>query len=80
MVYSLFSAIIAFFSLAIIRDKDISFNCPVKIKTFSIASLIFMLNSARAVDRFFTVLSASVKSFFNAIFAVPIPDIEDYCR
>jgi hypothetical protein len=62
MVYLILSAIAASFSLIIIRDRDISFNCPAKIETFSIAFSVFMLTPAKAVDRFFAVLSASVRS------------------
>jgi hypothetical protein len=62
MVHSFFSAIIAFSSPAIIRDKDASFNYLTNIKVFSVAFLAFMLISAKAIDRFFAVLSAFAKS------------------
>jgi NADH:ubiquinone oxidoreductase subunit 6 (subunit J) len=61
MVYLIFNAITASFSLAIIRDRDTFFSCPAKIETFSIVSSVFILTSARAIDRFFAVLSASAK-------------------
>jgi hypothetical protein len=63
IVYLFLNAIITFFSLAIIKDKDIFFSCPARIEALSVVSLVFIFNSARAVDRFFTVLSASVKYF-----------------
>jgi hypothetical protein len=63
MVHSFFSAIIASSSLAITRNKDIFFSCPARIETFFIAFLVFMLILVKAVDRFFAVFSAFVKSF-----------------
>jgi hypothetical protein len=62
MIYSLFNAIITSFSLIITRNKDTFSNCPARIEALSIISPIFILNPARTVDRFFTVLSASAKS------------------
>jgi hypothetical protein len=62
MVYSLLGTIIAFFSLTIIRDKDAFSNCSAKIKALSIAFSALILNPARAVDRYFAVLSVSAKS------------------
>jgi hypothetical protein len=64
MVHSLFGAIITSFSLAITRNNDIFSSYPVRIETLSVAFLTLMLNPVRAVDRFFAVLSASVRSFF----------------
>jgi len=64
MVYSFFGAIVTSFSLTITRDKDASFNCPAKIEILSIAFPASMLSSARAIARFFTVLSTSAKSLF----------------
>jgi hypothetical protein len=64
MVYPTLSAIIASSSLAIIRDKDVFFNCFANIKTLSVIFLAFIFIPARAVDRFFAVLSVSAKSFF----------------
>jgi hypothetical protein len=62
MVYSFFGAIIAFFFLNIIRDKDVSSNYPARIEAFSVISLALTLNPVKAVDRFFVILSASAKS------------------
>ena len=63
IVYLFFSAVIAFSSLAIIRDSDVFFNCSVRIEAFSVASSVSTLNPVRAVDRFSVVLSAFAKSF-----------------
>ena len=63
IVYSFFGAIIVFFSLAIIRDNDVFFNCPARIEAFSVAFLISTLSPAKAVDRFSAALSAFAKSF-----------------
>jgi hypothetical protein len=64
MVYSFFSVTVIPFFLAIIRDNDISFNYPVRIEILSITFLVSTLNPAKTIDKFFTVLSASAKSFF----------------
>jgi hypothetical protein len=62
MIYSLFGATVIPFSPVIIRDKDISFSYLASIEALSVVLSIFMLNPARAVDRFFAVLSTFVKS------------------
>jgi hypothetical protein len=62
MVYLIFNIIAASSSLIIIKDRNIFFNCPAKIETLSIVSPVFILNSTKAVDRFFVVLSIFVKS------------------
>jgi hypothetical protein len=62
MVYSIFDTIAVSFSLTITKNRDIFFSCPAKIETFSVAFLVFIFNSARAVDRFSAVLSAFAKS------------------
>ena len=62
MVYSFFSIIIIFFSLAIIRDSDAFFSCPARIETLFVVSSASILNSAKAVDRFSAVFLASAKS------------------
>jgi hypothetical protein len=62
MVHSFFNTIAVFFSLAITRDSDISFNCPVRIEALSVAFPVSTFNPARAIDRFSAVLSASAKS------------------
>jgi hypothetical protein len=64
MVHSFFNVIIISSSLVITRDKDVFFSCPARIEAFSVISSVSIFNPARAVDRFFTVLSVSVKSFF----------------
>ena len=64
IIYSFFGAIIASFFLAIVRDSDASFNCPARIKTFSIIFPASIFSSVRAIDRFFAALSASAKSLF----------------
>jgi hypothetical protein len=64
MMHSFLDAIIAFFSLVIIKDNDAFFNCPTNIEALFIVSSVFMLNPAKTVDRFSAVLSASVKSLF----------------
>jgi hypothetical protein len=63
MVYSLFGAIITSFSLAIIRDSDVFFSCPAKIEALSIVFPVSTFSSAKAVDRFSAVFSASARSF-----------------
>jgi hypothetical protein len=62
MVYLIFGVTAASFSLAIIRDKNAFFSCSVSIKAFSVAFPVSRLILAKAVDRFFVVLSASAKS------------------
>jgi hypothetical protein len=57
-----FKAIVTFFSPAIIRDKDISFSCLASIEALFIVFSALMLSLAKAVDRFFAVLSISAKS------------------
>ena len=64
MVHSFFGAIITFFSLTIIRDSDAFFSCSAKIETLFIVSLISIFSSAKTIDRFSAVLSASAKSLF----------------
>jgi hypothetical protein len=61
-MYLTLCAIIASFSLAIISDRDASSSCPVRIKAFFIVFLAFRLIPAKAVDRFSTVCSISVRS------------------
>jgi hypothetical protein len=62
MIYLTFSVIAVFSFLIITKDRNAFFSCLVKIETFSVVSPISMLSSARAVDRFSAVLSASAKS------------------
>jgi hypothetical protein len=62
IVHSFFSIITISSFLVIIRDSDTFFSCPARIEAFSIVSLALTLSSARAVNRFFTVLSVSAKS------------------
>ena len=62
IVYLTLSTIAAFSSLVITKDRDVFFSYPVRIETLSIAFPVFMLNSARAVDRFSAVFSVSAKS------------------
>jgi hypothetical protein len=62
MVYPILDAIIASFSLIIIRDKDIFFSCPIKIEALSIIFPVFRLISAKAVDRFSAVCFVSARS------------------
>jgi hypothetical protein len=57
------NTIAAFFFLTIIRDRDASFNCFAKIKTFFITFSAFKLILAKAVDRFSAVFSVFAKSF-----------------
>jgi hypothetical protein len=64
MVYSFFGVIIAFFSLAIIRDSDVFFSYPARIEARFVAFLASTLSSVRAIDRFSAALSASAKSLF----------------
>jgi hypothetical protein len=61
VIYSSLDVIIASFSLVITRDKDAFFSYLAKIKTLSVAFLVFRFISAKTVDRFSAVLSASVK-------------------
>jgi hypothetical protein len=61
-MHSLFSAIIASSSLATIKDKDIFSNYSANIEALSVAFPASILNPARAVDRFSTVLSTSARS------------------
>jgi hypothetical protein len=63
MVHLIFNAIIASFSLAIIKDRDTFFSCLVRIEALFIAFLIFRLIFIKAVDRFSAVYSASAKFF-----------------
>jgi hypothetical protein len=49
-------------SLTIIKDRDISFNYPIRIEAFFIAFPAFMLIPVKAVNRFSAVLSISAKS------------------
>jgi hypothetical protein len=62
MVYLIFGAIAASFSLIIIKDRDISFSCPARIEALSIVFLVFRLIPVKAVDRFSAVYSASARS------------------
>jgi hypothetical protein len=64
MVYSFLNIIIAFFSLAITRDSDISSSYPARIEALFVASLTSTLSPAKVIDRFSAVLSASAKSLF----------------
>jgi hypothetical protein len=61
-MYSFFSVIIVFSSLAITRDSDASSNYPAKIEILSVASPASTLSPAKTVDRFSAVFSASAKS------------------
>jgi hypothetical protein len=63
MVHPIFGVIAASFSLVITKDKDASSNYPVKIEALSVASPISRLSSAKTVDKFSAVFSASTKSF-----------------
>jgi hypothetical protein len=62
MVYLFFNIITVFFFLAIIRDSDVFFNCPVRIEVLFVVFSVSTLNPARAIDKFFAVFSASAKS------------------
>jgi hypothetical protein len=62
IMHSFLGTAVISFSLAIIRDSDAFFNCPARIETLSIAFSTSTLSPVRAVDRFSTVLSVSVKS------------------
>jgi hypothetical protein len=62
MVYLIFSALTIFSSLVIIRNRDIFFNCPARIETFSIAFSASRLAPVKAVDRFSAVYSVSARS------------------
>ena len=61
-MHSIFNAITASFSLAIIKNKDAFSNCPAKIETLFVAFPASTLSPVRAVDRFSAVLSISAKS------------------
>jgi hypothetical protein len=60
-MHPILSIITAFFFLAITKNKDASSNYPARIETLSVASPAFIFISARAVDRFSAVLSASAR-------------------
>jgi len=62
MVHLTLGTIIASFFLVIIKNRNVFFSCPAKIEVLFIVFPVFMLNLAKAVDRFFAVLSASAKS------------------
>ena len=62
IIYSFSGAIIAFFSLIITRNSDAFFSCPARIETPFIVFLISTFSSAKAIDRFSAVFSASAKS------------------
>jgi hypothetical protein len=62
MVYLTFGVIAISSSLIITRDKDAFFSYPARIEALSVAFPAFRLIPARAIDRFFAVLSASAKS------------------
>jgi hypothetical protein len=64
IMHSFFGVIIVPFFLVIIRDSEIFFSCPVRIEVFSVVFLVSTFSPAKAIDRFFVVLSASAKSFF----------------
>jgi hypothetical protein len=61
-MYSFFNVIIASSFLNIIKDKDAFSSCPAKIATLFITFLVSTFSPAKAVDRFFIVLSAFAKS------------------
>jgi hypothetical protein len=62
IVHSFLGVITASFFLIIIRDKDISSNCPARIEALSVAFPALTFNPVRAVDRFSAIFSTSVKS------------------
>jgi hypothetical protein len=62
-MYSFFGTITTSFSLAIIRDSDVSFNYPARIEALFIAFLVSTFSPVRTVDRFFAVFSTFAKSF-----------------
>jgi hypothetical protein len=62
MVHLIFNAITVSSFLIIIRDKNTFFNCPVKIEILSVVFSASMLIPAKAVNRFFAVLSVSARS------------------
>jgi hypothetical protein len=64
MVYSVFKVITVSSFLAITRDKNAFSSYPVRIETLFIVFSAFILSLAKAVNRFFTVLSASARSLF----------------
>jgi hypothetical protein len=61
-MYSFLGTIIASFFLAIIRNSDVFSSYSAKIEAFFIVSPASTLSPAKAVDRFFAVLSVSAKS------------------
>jgi hypothetical protein len=61
-MYSSFSAIIAFSSLAITRDKDAFSSYLVRIEALSVVFSVFKLTLVKAINRFSAVFSVSVKS------------------
>jgi hypothetical protein len=61
-MYSFFNVIIAFFFLSIIRDKDVFFNYPIRIKALSITFPASIFSPVKAVDRFSAIFSAFAKS------------------
>jgi hypothetical protein len=61
-VHLFFGIMIAFFSLAIIRDRNIFSSCPISIEALSDTFLAFRLIFAKAVDKFLAVFSASARS------------------
>jgi hypothetical protein len=62
IIYPILNAIAASCSLIIIKNRDISFNCSANIEALSITFPAFMLNPARAIDRFSAVYSAFTRS------------------
>jgi hypothetical protein len=58
------NAITASSSLTITKNKNAFSNYPAKIETLSVVSPTSKLTSAKAIDRFSAVLSASAKSLF----------------
>jgi hypothetical protein len=64
MIYPIFNVIITSSSLAIIKDRDIFFNYPAKIEILSVTFPAFILNLAKAIDRFSAVCLTFIRSFF----------------
>jgi hypothetical protein len=62
MVYPTLSIIAVSSSLAITKNRDVSFNCPAKIDAFSVVFPVFRLTPVKAVDRFSAVYSALTNS------------------
>jgi hypothetical protein len=62
MIYLTFNTIATSFSLIITRDRNAFFNYLTNIETLSIAFPAFKFISAKAVDKFSAVFSASAKS------------------